>query len=82
VPRLLGVEVPRQRKVACPFHEDRHPSLHVYETPARGWYCVGRGRRGGTIYGLAAAVYGYGARGGDSVRMRRALRRLFGLEAV
>jgi hypothetical protein len=31
-----------------------HPSLHVYDTPARGWYCFGRCRRGGTIYDLAA----------------------------
>ena len=34
VPRLLGVEVPRHRKVRCPFHADRHASLHVYETGA------------------------------------------------
>ena len=41
VRRLLGVEVPRHRKVPCPFHEDRHASLHVYETAQRGWYCFG-----------------------------------------
>jgi hypothetical protein len=29
VSRLLGVEVPRHRKVPCPFHPDRHASLHV-----------------------------------------------------
>src|SRR4051794_10855387 len=80
VPRLLGVEVPRQRKVPCPFHDDRHPSLHVYETAARGWYCFGRCRRGGTIYDLAAALYGYELRGDDFVRLRGELRRLFGLD--
>jgi hypothetical protein len=57
VRRLLGVEVPRHRKVPCPFHEDRHASLHVYETAARGWYCFGACRRGGTIYDLAAPLY-------------------------
>ena len=57
VRRLLGVEVPRHRKVPCPFHEDRHASLHVYETPGRGWYCFGACRRGGTIYDLAAPLY-------------------------
>jgi hypothetical protein len=57
VRRLLGVEVPRHRKVPCPFHEDRHASLHVYETAERGWYCFGRCRRGGTIYDLAAPLY-------------------------
>jgi len=80
VRRLLGVEVPRYRKVPCPFHQDRQPSLHVYETAQRGWYCFGRCRRGGTIYDLAAPLYGYTARGEDFLRLRAELRRLFGLE--
>jgi hypothetical protein len=80
VRRLLGVEVPRHRKVPCPFHEDRHASLHVYETAERGWYCFGACRRGGTIYDLAAPLYGYTtARGEDFLRLRSELRRLFGL---
>ena len=82
VRRLLGVDVPRHRKVACPFHEDRHPSLHVYPTAERGWYCFGRCRRGGTIYDLAAALYGYTDRGDGFLRLRAELRRLFGLEAT
>ena len=82
VRRLLGVDVPRHRKVPCPFHEDRHASLHVYETPERGWYCFGACRRGGTIYDLAAPLYGYAARGDDFLRLRAELRRLFGLEAA
>ena len=82
VARLLGVEVPRHRKVRCPFHADRHASLHVYETAERGWYCFGRCRRGGTIYDLAAPLYGYDARGEDFLRLRAELRRLFGLETA
>jgi hypothetical protein len=82
VRRLLGVDVPRHRKVPCPFHEDRHASLHVYETAERGWYCFGACRRGGTIYDLAAPLYGYAARGDDFVRLRAELRRLFGLDAT
>ena len=82
VRRLLGVEVPRHRKVICPFHTDRHASLHVYETAERGWYCYGACRRGGTIYDLAAPLYGYTDRGEDFLRLRTELRRLFGLEAV
>src|SRR3954469_14372165 len=81
VHRLLGVEVPRHRKVPCPFHDDRQASLHVYETAQRGWYCFGRCRRGGTIYDLAAPLYGYGVRGGDFRRLRAELQRLFRLEA-
>ena len=80
VRRLLGVEVPRHRKVPCPFHEDRRASLHVYETAQRGWYCFGACRRGGTIYDLAAPLYGYTARGDDFLRLRAELHRLFGLE--
>ena len=82
VRRLLGVEVPRHRKVPCPFHEDRHASMHVYATAERGWYCFGACRRGGTIYDLAAPLYGYTARGEDFLRLRDELRRLFGLEAA
>ena len=82
VRRLLGLDVPRHRKVPCPFHDDRHASLHVYETPERGWYCFGACRRGGTIYDLAAPLYGYAARGDDFLRLRAELRRLFGLEAA
>jgi hypothetical protein len=82
VARLLSVEIPRHRKVRCPFHADRTPSLHVYETPARGWYCFGRCRRGGTIYDLAAPLYGYDPRGKDFLRLRADLGRLFGLEVT
>ena len=82
VRRLLGVEVPRHRKVLCPFHEDRHASLHVYETAERGWYCFGRCRHGGTIYDLAAPLYGYTARGDGFLRLRAELRRLFGLDGA
>jgi hypothetical protein len=82
VRRLLGVEVPRHRKVPCPFHEDRHASLHVYEKAERGWYCFGACRRGGTIYDLAAPLYGYSARGEDFLRLRTELRRMFALETA
>jgi hypothetical protein len=81
VRRLLGVEVPRHRKIRCPFHPDRHASLHVYETAERGWYCFGACRRGGTIYDLAAPLYGRTARGEDFKSLRAELRRLFGIEA-
>ena len=82
VRRLLGIDVPRHRKVPCPFHDDRHASLHVYETAERGWYCFGSCRRGGTIYDLAAPLYGYPARGDDFLRLRAELRRLFGFEVA
>ena len=81
VRRLLGVEVPRHRKVPCPFHDDRHASLHVYERAEQGWYCFGACRRGGTIYDLAAPLFGYAVGGEDFLQLRTELRRLFGREA-
>jgi hypothetical protein len=76
---LLGVEVGRDRKVSCPFHADEHPSLHVYPTPAQGWHCFSC-RRGGTVYDLAAPLWGLAPRGVGFLRLRAKLReRLLGL---
>ncbi len=72
VERLTGVRVGRDGKVRCPFHEDRTPSLHVYEDPQRGWYCFGCGR-GGSINDFAAALLGSGTRGQDFIELRREL---------
>jgi len=69
VERLLGVPVPPSRKIRCPFHDDRRPSLHVYEDSARGWYCFGC-RRGGSVYDLAAATWRTTTRGRDFVALR------------
>ena len=38
IARLTGQRVGRSGKVRCPFHDDKTPSLHVYEDPERGWY--------------------------------------------
>jgi hypothetical protein len=40
-PLLTGLEPGRDGKVCCPFHSDRTPSLAVYPTPDRGWFCFG-----------------------------------------
>jgi hypothetical protein len=76
VATLTGLTVPRERKVSCPFHDDDTPSLHVYPDPARGWYCYGC-RRGGSVYDLAAGVWGMGTRGDDFRALREALCLLF-----
>lgn len=45
--RALGVDVfPGDRYYLCPFHADRHPSLHV-DTEGCRWYCFGCRRGGG-----------------------------------
>ena len=77
VERLTGAQVGRSGKVRCPFHEDRTPSLHVYEDPQRGWYCFGCGR-GGSIYDFAALLLGRGTRGEDFIELRRELAAIIG----
>lgn len=62
VQRLLGQRVGRSRKVRCPLHDDRRPSLHVYAESERGWFCYGC-RRGGTEVDLAAALWNRPTRG-------------------
>jgi hypothetical protein len=73
VERILGQAVPRSRKLICPFHDDTRPSLHVYATPDRGWFCFGC-RRGGSVYDLAAAAWGIPARGPAFLELRARLR--------
>jgi hypothetical protein len=69
---LTGQTVPRHRKIHCPLHEDSTPSLHVYEQPQNGWHCYGC-NQGGTIYDLAAHVWGLGTRGKDFIQLRQRL---------
>jgi hypothetical protein len=76
---FLGVQAQAGRKVACPFHTDERPSLHVYPTAARGWSCFSCGR-GGSIYDLAAALWDVGTRGRDFIELRRRLTDRFATE--
>ena len=75
VQRLTGQVVGRSRKVRCPLHDDRVPSLHVYPQPERGWYCFGC-RRGGSVYDLAALLWRRPTRGAEFAALRRDLQRL------
>jgi len=77
VERLTGQRVGRSGKVRCPFHEDRTPSLHVYEDPQRGWFCFGCAR-GGSIYDLAGLLLGRSTRGEDFIELRRELTAMIG----
>jgi CHC2 zinc finger len=79
VERLAGVAVPRHRKIRCPFHDDRTPSLHVYEDGDRGWYCYGCAR-GGSIYDFAAHMWGVETRGETFNGLHDALCAVFGPE--
>lgn len=70
---LIGHRVGRSSKVRCPLHDDSTPSLHVYRDPGRGWFCFGC-RRGGSVYDLAAAVWGIEPRGSGFAALREGLR--------
>ena len=72
VEALTDLAVTRDGKLCCPFHEDSTPSLHVYETPADGWFCFGC-RRGGSIFDFAAELWGVNLRGPGFVDLRRRL---------
>jgi DNA primase len=67
----------RDGKVRCPVHEDRTPSLHVYEDPRRGWYCFSC-RQGGSVYDFAALLLGRGTRGEEFIELRRELEAILG----
>jgi CHC2 zinc finger/RepB DNA-primase from phage plasmid len=71
VPTLLGLELSRDSKVRCPFHDDGTPSLHCYDGD-RGWCCFGCGK-GGTIIDFGAALYGIEPRGRGFHDIRRRL---------
>jgi hypothetical protein len=77
VPALVGRPLSRDRKVACPFHDDRTPSLHAFG-PGHGWRCFGCGACG-SIFDLAAHVWGLGTRGPDFCELRRRLATTFQL---
>jgi hypothetical protein len=76
---LVGRPPGRNHKVSCPFHEDRTPSLHVFPTPERGWCCFSCGR-GGSIYDLAAGLWGMAPRGREFIQLRDELRQRFAAE--
>ncbi|MGH2886671.1 MAG: CHC2 zinc finger domain-containing protein, partial [Solirubrobacteraceae bacterium] len=78
---LTGREANRAGKVHCPFHDDRRPSLQLYDDGS--WYCFGPCRRGGTIYDFAAALWLTGQsrdgklRGREFLRVRQRLAEIF-----
>lgn len=78
---LLGVEPGRDGKIACPFHgPERTPSLHVYPSPQRGWYCYGCGA-GGSVLDLAARLWGLELRGGAVLDIRVRLDSLLNVDS-
>jgi hypothetical protein len=80
VEALTGRKVGRSGKVACPFHPDNEPSLHVYPDH---WTCYSakcwRGDRpnGGDIYNLGGQLWRLSNHGPDFPELQRRLYALF-----
>lgn len=55
IERMTGERIERH-KIRCPFHEDRTPSLQVYDDG--GWKCFGCGKHGDVIDFLGYLWYG------------------------
>jgi hypothetical protein len=72
VPILTGRQLGRDFKVACPFHEDRTPSMHAWPDASRGFCCFGCGRSG-DIYTFGGLLYGLEPRGPEFREIRRRL---------
>ena len=62
--------------VAYGLHEDRTPSLHLYEDGT--WYCFGC-RQGGSIYDFAAALWHIGTRRREFLQLRARLTEQFAI---
>lgn len=43
------LKVERGGFISCPFHDERTPSLKIYEQPGKGFYCFGCGAAGSVI---------------------------------
>lgn len=51
-----GLKVNRAHKAVCPFHDDRSPSMHIYDG-RRGWYCFVCGQ-GGSVIDFTQRLFG------------------------
>jgi hypothetical protein len=69
VPALTGIKPNRAGKICCPFHDDKTPSLQLYD---HGWYCFAC-RVGGSIYDFGALLWGLDTRGSQFLELRQRL---------
>ena len=70
---LTGRVAGRDRKIHCPFHDDRVPSLHLYPTADEGWFCFGACSRGGDVYDFGSGLWGLRTSGRAFVELRASL---------
>ena len=70
---IAGVSPNRAGKIHCPFHDDRTPSLQLYDDGT--WYCYGACQAGGSIFDFASRVWRIETRRARLPQASRAARR-------
>jgi hypothetical protein len=68
---LTGRQPNRAGKIRCVFHDDRNPSLQLYDDGT--WYCYGACRTGGSVYDFASRWWGLDTRGHQFLTLRQRL---------
>ena len=68
---IAGVSPNRAGKIHCPFHEDRTPSLQLYDDGT--WYCYGSCQAGGSIFDFATRAWLTGQPRDGRLRSRKFL---------
>jgi hypothetical protein len=76
---LTGISPDRTGKLHCPFHEDRTPSLQIYDDGT--WYCFGACKAGGSIFDFAARLWRLDTKSRDFLKLRTRLADEFGVQA-
>lgn len=68
---LTGLSPDRTGKIHCPFHDDRTPSLQLYDDGT--WYCFGACKAGGSIFDFAARAWRMGTKDRAFLKLRARL---------
>lgn len=65
---LADLSPNRAGKIPCPFHNDRTPSLQLYDDGT--WYCYGACQTGGSVYDFASRLWGISTKGPSFLELR------------
>ncbi|MFZ0973465.1 MAG: CHC2 zinc finger domain-containing protein, partial [Solirubrobacteraceae bacterium] len=76
---LTGLSPDRAGKIHCPFHQDRTPSLQLYEDGT--WYCYGACKAGGSIFDFASRWWRTDTKDRAFLKLRSRLADEFGVTA-
>ena len=76
---LTGLSPDRTGKIHCPFHQDRTPSLQLYEDGT--WYCYGACKAGGSIFDFAARLWRMDTKDRAFLKLRSRLADELGIRA-